>query len=73
LHNNNKTVNTRLTCRYFGLARSTFYRYDKHGESGLAKKSTAAKHHPRKVPPKIAANIQLLHNEQGLQMRLTWI
>ena len=39
-----------MTCRYFGLSRSTFYRwkkeYDKCGEAGLAKKSTAAKRHP---------------------------
>ena len=35
-----KIGNVRMTCRYFGLARSTFYRwkteYDKHGEPGLA-------------------------------------
>lgn len=41
-----KIGNVRMTCRYFGLARSTFYRwkieYDKHGEAGLGNKSTAA-------------------------------
>ncbi len=41
-----KIGNVRMTCRYFGLARSTFYRwkteYDKHGESGLGRKSTHA-------------------------------
>jgi len=35
-----KIGNVRMTCRYFGLSRSTFYRwktkYDKQGESGLA-------------------------------------
>lgn len=33
-----KIGNVRMTCRYFGLSRSTFYRwktrYDKQGESG---------------------------------------
>ena len=43
--------NTRMTCRYLGLSRSTFYgwknEYVKYGEAGLAKKSTAAKRHPQ--------------------------
>jgi len=52
-----KIGNVRMTCSYFDLARSTFYRwkkkYDKHGESGLGRKSTAAKRHPRAVPAEI--------------------
>ncbi len=40
--------NVRKTCRYFGLSRSTFYRwksaYKKEGELGLTNKSTALDH-----------------------------
>ena len=46
LEHADKIGNVRMTCRYFGLSRSTFYRwktkYDKQGESGLGNKSTAA-------------------------------
>ena len=48
-----KLGNVRKTCRYFGIPRSTFYRwkraYDECGESGLANKSTA---HPTCIPSK---------------------
>jgi transposase-like protein len=56
-----KIGNVRMTCRYFGLSRSTFYRwktkYDKYGESGLGNKSTAARNHPRKVPAEIVEEL----------------
>jgi transposase len=56
-----KIGNVRMTCSYFGLSRSTFYRwktkYDKQGESGLGNKSTAARNHPRKVQAEIVAKI----------------
>ena len=69
--------NTRMTCRYFGLSRSTFYRwkkeYDKHGEAGLAKKSTAAKRHPRKVPAEIVSKIIYLRRKYHLgPIRIVW-
>ena len=65
-----KIGNVRMTCRYFGLSRSTFYRwktkYDKYGESGLGNKSTAARNHPRKVPAEIVAKIVLLRRKYHL-------
>ena len=72
-----KIGNVRMTCRYFGLSRSTFYRwktrYDKQGESGLANKSTAAKNHPRKVPAEIVAKIVHLRRKYHLgPIRIVW-
>jgi transposase len=72
-----KIGNVRMTCRYFGLSRSTFYRwktkYDKYGESGLGNKSTAARNHPRKVPAEIIAKIVHLRRKYHLgPIRIVW-
>ncbi len=66
-----------MTCRYFGLSRSTFYRwktkYDKYGESGLGNKSTAARNHPHKVPAEIVAKIVHLRRKYHLgPIRIVW-
>ena len=77
LEHANKIGNVRMTCRYFGLSRSTFYRwktqYDKQGESGLGNKSTAARNHPRKVPAEIVAKIVHLRRKYHLgPIRIVW-
>lgn len=77
LEHADKIGNVRMTCRYFGLSRSTFYRwktkYDKYGESGLGNKSTAAKNHPRKVPAEIVAKIVHLRRKYHLgPIRIVW-
>ncbi len=65
-----KIGNIRQACRYFGIVRPTFYRwkaeYDKYNRPGLAKKSTAAKHHPRQVPQEIVDKIIHLHRKYHL-------
>jgi transposase len=66
-----------MTCRYFGLSRSTFYRwktkYDKQGESELGNKSTAARNHLRKVPAEIVAKIIHLRQKYHLgPIRIVW-
>ncbi len=44
--------NIRKTCRYFGIPRSSFYRwktaYDRNGELGLVNKPPVAKSHPNR-------------------------
>ena len=53
--------NIRMTCRYFGVGRSTFYRwksaYEKCGESGLANKSTVPKHHPKQLSQEVVDKV----------------
>ncbi len=62
-----KIDNVRMNCRYFGLSRSTFYRwktrYDKQGESGLANKSTAARNHPRNP----SSTIRIFFSDENLR------
>ena len=73
-----KIGNVRMTCRYFGLAPSTFYRwkteYDKHGEAGLGRKSTAARNHPRRVPAEIVVKLVHLRRKYHLgPIRRVWM
>jgi transposase-like protein len=46
--------NVPKTCRYFGVARASFYRgreqYRKHGDPGLIPKTTGPKSHPNQTP-----------------------
>jgi transposase-like protein len=48
-----KIGNIHKTCRYFGIPRSSFYRwktaYDRNGESGLVNKPPVAKSHPNQL------------------------
>lgn len=69
--------NIRRTCRYFGLARSTFYRwkveYEKYGEQGLLKKPPVVKHHPRTIPPEIVEKVLHLRRTYHLgPVRIVW-
>ena len=67
LKHSEKIGNVHMTCRYFGLARSTFYRwktdYDKHGEAGLVRKSATSINHPRKTPAEIVEKIVHLRHQ----------
>ena len=72
-----KIGNVHMTCRYFGLARSTFYRwktdYDKHGEAGLVRKSATSINHPRKTPAEIVEKIVHLRRKYHLgPIRIVW-
>ena len=46
--------NVAKTCRYFGVPRTSFYRwrnaYQEHGEEGLRCKKSIAKSHPNQTP-----------------------
>ncbi len=72
-----KIGNVHRTCRYVGLARSTFYRwkteYDKHGEAGLGRKSAVSINHPRKTPAEIVDKIVHLRRNYHLgPIRIVW-
>ncbi|MBQ74712.1 MAG: IS481 family transposase [Gammaproteobacteria bacterium] len=65
------------TCRYFGLPRSTFYRwknrYKQEGEAGLVNKSTASKHQPNQTPPEIVEKVLYLRRKYHLgPIRIVW-
>ena len=49
------------TCRYFGVARASFYRwrqaYLRHGEAGLTNKRSTPHSHPNKTPPEVVDKI----------------
>ena len=55
--------NAAKTCRYFGVARASFYRwhqeYQKHGDPGLIPKTTGPKSHPNQTPAAVVD--QVLH------------
>jgi hypothetical protein len=50
--------NVNKTCRYFGVARSTFYlwreRYRELGEEGLRSRRCGPHNHPNKTPDEVA-------------------
>ena len=56
--------NVAKTCRYFGVPRSSFYRwrnvYLEHGEEGLRSKKPIAKSHPNQTPDEIVEKILYL-------------
>jgi len=69
--------NVRKTCRYFGLSRSTFYRwksaYKKEGELGLTNKSTAPKHHPKQLSQEVVDKVIHLRRRYHLgPIRIVW-
>ena len=72
-----ETGNVRQTCRYFGLARPSFYRwkvaYYQNGEAGLNKKLTIAKSHPRTIPLEIVKKAVYLRRTYYLgSVRIMW-
>jgi transposase-like protein len=61
LEHANESGNVAKTCRYFGIPRSSFYRwrnvYLEHGEEGLRSKKPIAKSHPNQTPDEIVEKI----------------
>ena len=62
--------NVAKTCRYFGIPRSSFYRWHKvyleHGEEGLRCKKPIAKSHPNQTPDEIVEKILYLRRKYHL-------
>ena len=56
-----KIGNVRATCHYFGVSKSSFYRwksgYDKAGEAGLANKPCIAKSHPSQISQEVVDRV----------------
>ena len=72
-----KTGNVRKTCRYFGIARSSFYRwkraFDRDGESGLVNKPRGARNHPNQLSKKVVDRVLYLHKKYHLgPIRIVW-
>ncbi len=72
-----RTGNVHRTCRYFGVARSTFYlwreRYRELGEEGLRSRRCGSHNHPNKTPDEVVRKI--LHLRRTYHMgpiRLVW-
>lgn len=69
--------NAHKACRYFGVARSTFYlwrnRYRELGEKGLANRRRCPHSHPNKRPEEVVEKI--LHLRRAYHMgplRIVW-
>ena len=65
------------TCRYFGIGRASFYRwksaFEKHGESGLARKKPIPKNPKNRTPPEIVEKVLHLRKTYHLgPMRIVW-
>ncbi len=71
----NGSVST--TCRYFGIARASFYRwralYRKHGASGLINAKPVARNHPNRTPDDVVEKILHLRRKYHLgPIRIVW-
>lgn len=65
------------TCRYFGIARASFYRwrdlYRQHGEEGLINAKPIARNHPNKTPDEVVEKILHLRRKYHLgPIRIVW-
>lgn len=78
-----KIGNAHKACRYFGIERSSFYRwrdaYQKHGEAGLKNAKSIPKNQANRTPPEIVEKIlhlrrkyHLLIPPRYLARMLTW-
>ena len=72
-----KTGNVRKTCRYFGIGRSSFYRwksaFDREGESGLVNKPRVARNHPNQLSKEVVERVLLLRKKYHLgPIRIVW-
>jgi transposase len=72
-----KIGNARKACRYFGIGRSSFYRwrdaYQKHGEAGLKNAKSIPKNPANQTPPEIVEKILYLRREYHLgPIRIVW-
>jgi transposase InsO family protein len=73
----NATENVAKTCRYFGIARASFYRwreeYSKHGVDGLVPKRTGPRFHPNQTPAAVVEKVLHLRRTYHLgPMRIVW-
>lgn len=72
-----KTGNVSRACRYFGIARSGFYRwrdaYLKGGDEGLAPKKSGPRHHPHETPREVVEKVLYLRKKYHLgPRRIVW-
>ena len=77
LEHADESGNVAKTCRYFGIPRSSFYRwrnvYLEHGEDGLRCKKPIAKSHPNQTPDEIVEKIMYLRRKYHLgPVRIMW-
>jgi len=64
-------------CRYFGVGRATFYRWQqalaKEGDAGLARKKPVARSHPRQAPPEVVEKVLYLRRTYHMgPIRIMW-
>ena len=64
-------------CRYFGIGRSSFYRWRQshrqHAEDGLRNAKPAAKHHPNRTPDEVVEKVLHLRRKYPLgPIRIVW-
>ena len=72
-----KIGNARKACRYFGIGRSSFYRwrvaYQKHGEAGLKNEKTIPKNPANQTPAEIVEKVLYLRRNYHLgPIRIVW-
>jgi len=69
--------NVRKACRYYGVARSTFYlwraRYRELGDEGLINRRCVAHNHPNKTPAEVVEKILHLRRRYPMgPLRIVW-
>ena len=69
--------NARRACRYFGIGRSSFYRwrdaYQKHGEAGLKNTESIPKNPVNQTPAEIVEKVLYLRRKYHLgPIRIVW-
>jgi len=72
-----KIGNARKACRYFGIGRSSFYRwrdaYQKHGEAGLKNAKSIPKNPANQTPAEIVEKVLYLRRKYHLgPIRIVW-
>lgn len=77
LQHADETGHVAKTCRYFGVGRSSFYRwrkaYLKHGDAGLVNKPPIPKWHANRTPSEIEEKVLHLRSKYHLgPMRIVW-
>lgn len=72
-----KTGHVAKTCRYFGVGRSSFYRwkatYDRRGEAGLVNAKPISKNPANQTPPEVVEKLLYLRSKFHLgSIRIVW-
>lgn len=72
-----KTGHVARTCRYFGVGRSSFYRwraaYEQRGEAGLINQKPIPKNPANQTPPEIVEKVLYLRSKYHLgSIRIVW-